>query len=90
MVQNNAICFISNVKGRENIFNAPEALNLETLASRRYSIRHNLLHRLLGKVEYYAPFIDSDDELMKSNTKITRAATRDDPHTAYAKTSTTK
>ena len=90
MVQHNAIRFICQLKGRESITEARNNLQLDTLADRRTKIRHALLMRILSKEENHESLSSSYDELMSvkpDNIPNTRAATRGDPPTIYAKTS---
>ena len=90
MVQNNAIRFISKLKGRDSITEARGKLNLQTLCERRQNSRRSLLMRLLSSEENHSSLISSYDELTQvrlPNQPTTRAATRGDPPTIYAKTS---
>ena len=90
MVQNKAIRYISGIKGRESITAAREKLRLSTLTDRRMKIRHLLLHRILSKEENHNALADSYDELIQdrpAETVSTRATTRGEPPTIYAKKS---
>ena len=89
-VQQKAIRFISNLKGRDSVTDARDKLSLDTLSDRRSKIRQNLLFRLLSKEEQHNSLITDYDELMNNNSDIapqTRAKTRGDPPTIYAKSS---
>ena len=48
MVQQDAVRFISRLRGRDSITSTPESFNLETLAARHKKTRHSLLLKLLG------------------------------------------
>ena len=90
MVQNCAVRFISNLKGRESVTKASRELNLETLSDRRMSARHNLLMKILSKDDNHPALIDSYDEIMNTRTvgqATTRATTRGEPTTIYARSS---
>ena len=69
---------------------AREKLELETLADRRTKIRHALLLRLLSHEENNESLTSAYDELINdrpANVAVTRAVTRGDPPTIYAKKS---
>ena len=90
MIQNKAVRFISNIKGRESVTEAREKLCLDTLVNRRKKIRHNLLLRLLSNEEHHRLLVNDYDELCSDNpdnTPTTRAMARGVPPTIYAKTS---
>ena len=91
MLQHKAARFICNLRGRQSITEALKKLELSTLYDRRKASRHNLLMRLLSKEEIHSSLIDTYEELMSEQSKdipITRAATRGDPPTIYAKSKT--
>jgi len=82
---NNAIRFISKLKGRDSITAARDKLNLETLTDRRFKLRHKLLLRLLSNEENHASLTNSYDELVNSKTQNTRASSKGNPPTIFAK-----
>jgi hypothetical protein len=90
MVQHSAIRFISTLKGRDSVTAAREKLELETLADRRTKIRHALLLRLLSNEEKHESLTAAYEELINdrpANAAVTRAVSRGDPPTIYAKRS---
>ena len=87
-IQHKAVRFIAKLKGRESVTAARERLLIDTLATRRCNIRRNLLLRLLSNEQYHNVLVDDYDELLSNNTDntpATRAMTRGDPRTIYAK-----
>ena len=90
MIQNKAVRFISNIKGRKSVTEAREKLCLDTLVNRQMKIRHNLILRLLSNEEHHRLLVNDYDELCSDspdNTPTTRAMARGVPLTIYAKTS---
>jgi hypothetical protein len=86
MIQNNAIRFINNVKGRASITYAREKLGLHTLADRRKSNRLSLLLKILSAEQSHAALSSEYDDLMKTNqcSMTTRSAARGQPKSIHA------
>ena len=80
LVQNDAICFIANLKGRgESVSSARGDLGLETLECRRESHRLCLLARILTNEDRHNVLVKAYDEILqdrKDVTMTTRAANR--------------
>ena len=76
MIQNKAVRFISNIKGRGSLSEAREQLHLDTLVNRRKKIRHHRLLRLLSNEEHHRLLVNDYDKLFSDcldNTPTTRA-----------------
>ena len=88
MIQNNAIRFISNVKGRESITAAREKLGIKSLEDRRKDTRLTLLMKILSKETCHSALSEAYDELMNVNRTVvtTRSAVRGEPTSIYAST----
>ncbi|XP_067930519.1 uncharacterized protein [Watersipora subatra] len=87
MVQNTAIRYIANIKGRESITAAREKLEIDTLADRHMKIRHTLLYRILSNGENHNALPSSYDELIQDHPTemgTARAAARGEPPTIFA------
>jgi len=79
-VQNRAIRFIANLKGRCGIKNACTELQLKTLTSRRRDHRLTLLMKILSDEERHETLSSAYDELLKQNRSINaRSAKRGEP-----------
>jgi len=76
IIQNKAVSYISELKGRESVTDAINQLGLKTLASRRRDHRVGQLVRILGDEEHHSALSISYDKIMKSRSKTTTRAAR--------------
>jgi len=86
-IQNKAVRYISELKGRESVTDDRNQLGLKTLASLRRDHRVGLLVRILVDEEHHSALSTSYDEIMKSRSKTTmytRAASRGQLNSMYA------
>ena len=89
MVQNRAIRFIKNIKGRRRVTEAREHLSMQTLKDRRKNHRTQLLMRILSDEDKHKPLSSAYNELTTNRDKVTmttRAAIRGEPTSVYAST----
>lgn len=87
MVQNRAVRFIKNLKGRESVTDARLKLGLPSLQDRRKTHRLSLLMRILSDEERHDVLASAYDEIIDNRNKMTittRAATRGEPTAIYA------
>ena len=91
LVQNRAIRFIKNMKGRHGVTEARDQLELKSLKDRRKSHRLSLLMRILSDNTKHQALASEYEELVNSRsqtTMITRAAQRGEPNSIYASSQT--
>jgi len=62
-IQNKAVRYINELKGRESVTDAINQLGLKTLASRRRDHRVGLLVRILGDEEHHSALSTSSMKL---------------------------
>ena len=89
MVQNQAVRFILNLKGRDSVSEAAEKLALSSLEARRKNQRFSLLMRILAVGDKHTALSTSYDHLMnqKRVSMQTRAQAKGLPPTLYARNS---
>ena len=81
MIQNRAVRFIKNLKGRESVTDARDQLGLSSLQDRRKNHRVSLLMKILSNESQHT-LATAYDELLndrKGTTVTTRAASRGEP-----------
>lgn len=86
LVQNQAIRFVNNIKGREGVTEARKKLKLHTLEKRRRDQRIKLLMRILVKEEKHSALQSSYEELINQQPSFiqTRAQSRGLPPSVSA------
>ena len=89
MVQNQAVRFILNLKGRDSVFEAAEKLYISSLEARKKTQGFSLLMRILAVGDKHAALSTSYDHLMnqKRVSMQTRAQANGLPLTLYARNS---
>ena len=90
-VQSQAVCFITNDKGRRRVTEGRAQLELKPLKDRRKSHRLSLLIRLLSDETRHQTLTSAYDELVNSRsqtTMIKRAANRGEPTSIYTSSQT--
>ena len=90
MVQHHAVRFISDLKGRVSISAAIDTLELKNLGERLKKSRRDLLFTNRSNEECHEALSYSYDEFMNTrppDMAITRAVSRGEPQTIYAKSS---
>jgi len=89
LVQNKAIRFVKNIKGRRGITEGRDSLELQTLEQRRRNHRLSLLMKILSNEEKNKALASAYEEITncrQSATMITRAASRGEPTSVFAAT----
>jgi hypothetical protein len=87
MLQNRAVRFIANLKGRDSVTDARNKLNLHTLEDRRKNHRVSLLMKILSNESQNNALASAYDELVNDRINVsmtTRAAARNQPTSIYA------
>jgi len=89
LVQNKAIRFVKNIKGRSGVTDGRNSLGLQTLEQRRKNHRLSLLMKILSDEEKHNTLSSAYEEITNcrlATTMTTRAAERGEPTSVYAST----
>ena len=87
LVQNQAVRFIKNIRGRRGITEARKELSIKTLEERRKNHRLTLLLRILSKENENLTLSSTYSDIVDNRQKVTmttRAAARGEPTAIYA------